>query len=171
MWADIKCMIQPVIWPNGAISGFLPDCPPRTTHFGPVHAASHGTYPKAPKLGSWGPTQTMMGHGRLQVYTLLSTWPGHHPSPWPTHPHQAPTNHGQCTGMHSALVGHTCTTINCNFCKLAFTPQGAPPHGQICPCSPCAPPPAGPRGPQAASPKIGIYQQPIFGGGYILGIY
>ena len=109
--------------------------------------------------------------GIYLVYTLLSTWPGHHPSPWPTHPHQAPTNHGQCTGMHSALVGHTCTTINCNFCKLAFTPQGAPPYGQICPCSPCAPPPAGPRGPQAASPKIGIYQQPIFGGGYILGIY
>ena len=37
--------------------------------------------------------------------------------------------------------------------------------------APVPPPPAGPRGPQAASPKIGIYQQPIFGGGYILGIY
>ena len=39
--------------------------------------------------------------------------------------------------------------------------------------APVPPPraPAGPRGPQAASPQIGIYQQPFFGGGYILGIY
>ena len=110
--------------------------------------------------------------GIYLVYTLLSTWPDHHPSPWPTHPHQAPTNHGQCTGMHSALVGHTCTTINCNFCKLAFTPQGAPPCGQICPCSPCAPPRQAPVGHKLQAPKL-VYTNSQFlaGGGYILGIY